>query len=244
MLYSEHPACNIPKDMNQKVWRYMDFTKFVFILEEQALFFPRLSSLSLSDPLEGFLTKPTVAKFRNIPEGLTAEEVAKKRAIREHNLSVLRMGRNLLFVSSWYVNSHESIAMWKLYLKSGEGVAIQSTTGRMIESFANTEDKVFIGLIDYIDYDEDEIPWDNLFYLALHKRKSFEHEREIRAIVMSPDNLPGKLIPVDLDILIDKVFIAPNSPAWIHDLIKKVLARYGLNIDIIHHSGLEQKPMY
>jgi len=242
MPYSRHPACNIPDDLNQKLWRYLDFTKFVSMLEEKALFFPKLSSLS--DPLEGFLTKPTVEKFRNIPEGLTAEEAAKRRTIGEHNLSMMKTARDLLYVSSWHANNHESIAMWGLYLKSGEGVAICSSIERMIESFANTKDEIHIGRVDYVDYEKEEIPWHNAFYLALHKAKSFEHENEIRVIVMSPDNLPGKLVPVDLAMLIDKVFVAPNSPAWIHDLIKKVITKYRLNEDIIHHSGSEQKPMY
>jgi hypothetical protein len=223
------------------VWRYMDFTKFVSLLEEKALFFPRLSTLS--DPMEGFLTQPTVEKFRNIPDGLTSEESARRRAIGEHNLGVMRMGRNLLFVSSWHMNNHESVAMWDLYLKSGEGVAIQSTVGRMIKSFDCNNDKVYVGQVQYLDYRKQEIPWNNVFYLALHKRKSFEHERELRALVMSPDNSPGKLVCVDLNSLIQNIFVAPNCPAWILDLVKKMVSRYGLNKKVFH-SGLEQNPMY
>jgi len=219
----------------------MDFTKFVSLLEEKALFFPRLSTLS--DPMEGFLTQPTVEKFRNIPNGLTSEESAKRRAIGEHNLGVMRMGRNLLFVSSWHMNNHESVAMWDLYLKSGEGVAIQSTVGRMIKSFDYSNDEVYIGQLQYVDYQKQEIPWNNVFYLALHKRKSFEHERELRALVMSPDNSPGKLVSVDLNVLIQKIFVAPNCPVWILDLVKKMISRYGLNKKVFH-SGLEQNPMY
>ena len=241
MPYKEHPSCKTPENKDQKVWRYMDFTKFVSILEDQALFFSRLSTFT--DPLEGFLTKPVVDEFRNIPDGLTAEEEERRRAISESNLRVLRMGRNLIFVSSWHMNDYESVAMWELYLKSGEGVAIQSTVKRMIDSFANTENEVYIGQIDYVDYENDEIPWNNVLYLALHKRKSFEHEREVRAIVMSPENSPGKLIDVDLNILIDRIFVAPNSPVWIHDLVKKAISRYGLSKKVVH-SGLEQSPMY
>lgn len=241
MPYQEHPSCETPKNLRRKIWRYIDFTKFVSLLEEQALFFPRLSTLS--DPLEGFLTKPTVDKFRNIPVGLTSEEASKRRAIGEHNLSVMKTGRNLLFVSSWHMNNHESVAMWELYLKSGEGVAIQSTVGRMIKSFDQSIDEVFVGQVKYIDFEKQEIPRNNVFYLALHKRKSFEHERELRALVMSPDNSPGKLIPVDLTVLIQNIFVAPNSPVWIHDLVKKMTARYGLNKKVFH-SGIEQNPLY
>jgi len=219
----------------------MDFTKFASMLEDQALFFPNLSILS--DPLEGFLTKPTVQKFRNIPAGLTSEEAAKRRAIGEHNLKVMRMGRSLLYISAWHMSNHESVAMWELYVKSGEGIAIQSTVGRMISSFANSTENVYVGEVKYVDYEKQEIPWNNTFFLALHKRKSFEYERELRAIVMSPENLPGKSVPIDLNSLILRVFVAPNSPIWIHDLVKKMLTKYGLKKEVVH-SGLEQNPMY
>jgi len=72
---------------------------------------------------------------------------------------------------------------------------------------------------------------------------SFEYERELRAIVLSPENLPGISVPIDLNSLILRVFVSPNSPVWIHDLVKKMLIKYGLNKEVIH-SGLEKNPMY
>lgn len=156
----------------------MDFTKFISILEYEALFFSMLSNFA--DPLEGFLTKPIVNKLNDIPEGLSIEEAEKRRKINEHNLKVMHMGRNLLFVSSWHMYDFESVAMWKIYLKRGEGVAIQTTMGKMIDAFSKTKEEVNIGQVYYVDYEKDEIPWNNLFYLAMHKRKSFEHELEVR----------------------------------------------------------------
>ena len=141
------------------------------------------------------------------------------------------------------MNNYESVAMWELYLKSGEGVAIQSTVGRMINSFKKSAEEVYIGQVKYVYFEKKEIPWNNVFYLALHKRKSFEHERELRALVMCADNLPGKLIAVDLTVLIQNIFVAPNCPIWIHDLVKKMVNRYGLAKRVLH-SGLEQNPMY
>jgi len=81
----------------------MDFTKFISMLEDQTLFFPNLSTLS--DPFEGFLTKPTVEKYRSIPAELTSKEAAKRRFIGEHNLGVMRWSRKLLFISSWHTNT-------------------------------------------------------------------------------------------------------------------------------------------
>ena len=241
MPYQEHPSCNTPRNLRRKVWRYMDFTKFISVLEESSLFFPNLSILS--DPLEGFLTTPTIEKFRKVPEGLTPEETKKRRAIGEHNLKVMKMGRRLLYVSAWHMSNHESVAMWEVYVKSGEGIAIQSTVGRMIKSFTIAKDAVYIGAVKYVDYDKQEMPWNNTFYLAVHKRKSFEYERELRAIVMSPNNVSGVNIAVDLNELISRVYVAPNSPVWIHKLVQRIMLKYNLKKKVVH-SGLEQNPMY
>lgn len=219
----------------------MDFTKFVSLLEEEALFFSKVSSFM--DPFEGFLTKPTVKMLSSIPDDLPSEEQQKLEKIKKNNLSVRHMGRELLYASSWHISQFESVAMWQLYLKSGEGVAIQSTVQRLADSFNGTNMPVSIGLVDYVDYNEDEIPWNNAFYLALHKRKSFEHEKEIRAIFMDAHSSTGALVPVDLDVLIEKIYIVPDSPIWIHDLVTKVLSRYNLEKEVVH-SGLEERPLY
>ena len=41
-MFKEHKAYRTPKDENAKIWRYMDFTKFVSMLDKSALFFTRV----------------------------------------------------------------------------------------------------------------------------------------------------------------------------------------------------------
>lgn len=219
----------------------MDFTKFISLLEESALYFPNIATFT--DPFEGFLTRPVVQRITDVPVGLPEAEAAEQRRIVQHNLAVMRMGRELLYVSCWHENPYESMAMWELYLKSGEGVAVRTTLSRLKEAFAGESDSVYIGRVKYVDFEEDEIPWDNVFYLALHKRKSFEHEREVRALIMNTARGHGGIVPVSLTALIESVYVAPNSPIWIHELLKKVVHRYGLKFEI-KHSGLEATPLY
>jgi hypothetical protein len=47
----DHSVFKEPEDREIKIWRYMDFTKLVFSLEESGLFFSRLDRLG--DPFEG-----------------------------------------------------------------------------------------------------------------------------------------------------------------------------------------------
>ena len=64
--YAEVMGCQSPKNENAKIWRYMDFTKLVSLLEKRALFFCR--SDKLGDPFEGSYSqaniklRPTVYK--------------------------------------------------------------------------------------------------------------------------------------------------------------------------------------
>jgi hypothetical protein len=51
----DHPVFTKPQDPNVPIWRYMDFTKFVSMLENSALYFCR--SDLLGDPFEGSFSK-------------------------------------------------------------------------------------------------------------------------------------------------------------------------------------------
>ena len=224
----------------------MDFAKFVSLLEERALFFPRLSSLA--DPLEGFLSKPTVEEFVSVPESLPDSQRPERERVGRYNLAFMRRTRELIYVSAWHLNEHESAAMWRLYLKSDEGIAVSSTVGQMKTAFSQSRHRVYIGKVIYVDFEQDPTPADNILYLAMHKRRSFEHEREVRAIVFEPpatsnEGRPGILVPVDLSQLLTSVYVAPHCPVWVYDLVQKVIRRYGLKVDV-WHSGLDQKPLY
>jgi len=49
-MYESHPSFELPEDLAAPIWRYMDFTKFVAMLESDSLYFAR--SDRLGDPFE------------------------------------------------------------------------------------------------------------------------------------------------------------------------------------------------
>jgi hypothetical protein len=242
-MFKEHPSCKEPKNKNIKIWRFMDLSKFLSILEKQALFFVKLSKLDSIDPLEGYLSHATVREMRESINKFETQEKKRRKNILERNLQLFKKSRNILHVSSWHMNKYESAAMWKLYIKSGEGIAIQSTYKRLIESFTSLETFESVGVVEYIDYDIEKFDWKNAYNSALHKRKGFEHEKELRAIVMDPRPQNGKYISVDLNILIENIFLAPTSPSWLNDLIKGILLKYGLKKKVMF-SRINEKPLY
>jgi hypothetical protein len=84
------------------------------------------------------------------------------------------------------------------------------------------------------------IPPDDLFSPFLHKRRSFEHEREIRAIIARyppvedlldpPPSAPGTAVPVDLDELVEAIRVAPLSPSWYFEVVMGTAVSYGLKV--------------
>ena len=152
------------------------------------------------------------------------------------------------------MNEYESAAMWKLYLKSDEGIAIQSTYARLKKSLIDDE-KIFLGIVKYIDYDTEYINAGNILESFVHKRKSFAHEQEVRALVSKWPTGDGGIdftqetiehglqIKIDIETLIERVYVAPSAPAWFADLVTAVISKYGYNFEVVH-SKLNENPVF
>ena len=234
-MYVAHDVFVLPENKDTKIWRYMDITKFLSLLDLEQLYFTRIDKFN--DPFEGALPRPFI-------ERLSSVVVPAFGSLRKHHA-----------VNCWHMNDYESDAMWKLYLKSDEGIAVQSTVRRFTNCFT-CEEKVFVGRVNYIDYKRDNLEhYYNSFAPIITKRKSFEHERELRAVIYrSPepgaDGLMhtdsesiqhGVNISIDLEKLVENVFVAPNTPNWIVDLLRSVIEQYGKSFKI-ERSALEELP--
>lgn len=302
MPHEEHKEFNSPED-DPKIWRYMDFTQFLSILERKSLFFNR--SDRFEDPFEGSIPKA------NLENEQTAEwlvdavetwqmegdadpsEVPLRDAMKAMGTDISKMYnsfRYFTFINCWHMNENESGAMWDLYLKTNEGIAIQSHFENFTSALENSEEAVHVGEVEYINFEEETVPEMTTFIPYLRKRESFHHESELRAIVRStpeinqleedderqeidllmdsedyilsvdedgkngyiPINpnalsqmpkLKGKFIKIDLNELIDKIYLAPTSPEWFEDLVQKVLDTYDVDVPITR-SNLDTDPVY
>jgi hypothetical protein len=252
-MYKLHPAFQKPRDENAKIWRYMDFTKFVSLVDKQELFFARADKLG--DPFEGSYPKGNVQQRASMhKKWLDTLPIQFRNLFEQRPKALSEFYKNLrrfIFINSWHKNEHESDAMWKLYLKSDEGIAIQSTFSRLRDCFSNETPDIYIGEVRYVDYSREVISEGNFFYPFLHKRKNFEHEKELRAVIFEfPKEPPfappfgdGIPVSVDLDILIDRISLAPTSPKWLRELVESVIRKYGLEREVIQ-SSLSDRPAY
>ena len=233
-MYEQHPEFTTPPQ-EAILWRYMDFTKFVSLLDRASLFFCRADNLG--DPFEGSLSQPTYDVFRRRRDPNTIE-LWRKQA------SGLDFLRGVRMVNCWHRSDYESDAMWKIYTDKQEGIAIRTDFASLAASFIGDE-PIFIGEVKYVDYNTEVIPDHYLFDPLLYKRNHFEHEREVRAL-KSPRNLSnipetGEYCPVDLSGLIQDVVVSPLSPIWFIELVKSVANKFGLQSEI-KRSALETPP--
>jgi hypothetical protein len=238
-----------PPDSGAKVWRYMDFTKFVSLLDTEALFFSRADQLS--DTWEG---AHTVENLRRRSTMLAQEQIAEQMLGMSEFYRSLRIHT---FLSCWHISDVESAAMWKLYVTHNEGIAVQTTFERLTASFEGDENeifKVYVGKVRYLDYDHGVFRDGNSFVPFFHKRLSFEHEHELRAIIQPifPGSGPltaaepfadGLLIPVNLKQLIESIYVAPTSERWFADLVESMARKYGIDASV-RHSDLIRDALY
>ena len=213
-MYTEHGEF-VPPNSAAVLWRYMDLTKFMSVLETGSLYFAR--SDSLGDPFEGSLTR-----MNEVLQPLMYQDTIPEHILR--GLSQYRQDlRFQTFVNCWHESDNESAAMWKIYSREYDGIAVKTTFEALCESFTD-ERTVHIGKINYIDYSSEPIPEGNLFSPFLYKRKMFEHEKEVRALVSSlpsqteqsstGEAAAGLLVEVNLPVLIQEIVVDSRAKDW------------------------------
>ncbi len=251
-MYKEHPNFIQPENEEIKVWRYMDFTKLVSLIDSSRLYFTRADKFE--DPFEGSYPKINVAAREVAPDDIPREAQEVYLELMRSKAEINKHWPRYHAINCWHMNEHESAAMWNLNLKSDEGISIQSTYVKLKRSLTDDEE-IYLGKVRYIDYDTEFIDPGNVFSPFVHKRKSFEHEQEVRALVSKWPTGKGRLdfnqetiehglkIKVDIETLIERIYVAPSAPAWFADLVKSVVIRYGYSFEVVH-SKLNENPVF
>lgn len=222
-MYITSPNIQLPEDPDTIVWKYLDLSKFLDLLLSQKLFMSR--SDKFEDQYEGTFSEPTF------------EEIKKLAINNPDFLDYYKTHREKVAISSWHINEYESFAMWQIFTQNSEGLAIQSTIGRLQKALEPEKNlKQYIGQVNYIDYKKEYIPFDDLFFPFLFKRKSFQYEREVRIISDTSDTKininDGIKINVDISQLIDKIYIHPKSENWYKNLVIELVSKLGFDIEI------------
>lgn len=289
----------LPIDGNTQVWRYLDLPRLTALLATRSLWLARLDSLEdpfegsltlaaarrreadQSRLVEEARHKALAAREQHIAKlGLDEESGARFREAtvisgpslvetRAGNARYGRLMRLHVCVNCWHASSRESVAMWRLYGRANESIAIRSTVSRLRHSLRSAPLPLFIGGVRYLDYVAENFPADDPspnFPLAWFTSKdvSYEHEREVRLVYWHRPGLPGGpegredgswfdeksaivelgvSVPVDLAQLMEAVYVSPFAPRWFRDTVKQVLLAFGSRVPV-SQSRLASEPVY
>lgn len=274
MPVKDHSLCIQPdinenkKDDEIKIWRYMDFAQLVSLLENEELFFTRADKLG--DPYEGTIPEPHRKNRRESDE--IPEKWGEKLLPRFRKIC-----KKYTFLSCWHINNSESAAMWDLYLDADHGVCIQSTYEKLKRALnRDSNNRIHISKVEYIDFESEKFdgwqphePLGSSISPFIHKRKNFDYEQELRAIIHDPswreedgesmitaetientsldeESLPGngRGVSIDVDTLIESIHISPDAGEWVRTLLKDIAPYFKLYDDVIADSPMGKEPGY
>lgn len=240
-----------PEDNEISVWRYMDFAKFVSLLSTSCLHFARADLLG--DPFEGAISKQS--KFY-LPGPNGPEYVGEIPSVTELRLQ----GRLKTFVNCWHASHHESDAMWRLYGGESKSIAVRTTYSRLDSQLPND---VWLHSVRYFNFETDELTAAPLSLSPFfHKRHSFEHEKEVRAVIQdrfiegvgdgkfrkvvvdgeSADRI--RAIPVDLIALLEEIIVSPLSESWFFEVVSQTAEKFGAGGIRVSRSRLLDDPLF
>ena len=210
------------------------------MLQNRGLYFCR--SDLMGDPFEGYLTRPRTERedeyvrimMQRVSKTNPNYSEAQARTTFRNMLQIGPRIRNELFLNCWHMNEEESIAMWKLYASRDNSICIQSTYLRLANLLP---EECFLGTVRYINYATDFIDWDNGLNYIVHKRRGFEHERELRAVIWNNANIRGKfalyegqglIVPINTDALIESIYVSPDAEPILHEIVEALSRTYGV----------------
>jgi hypothetical protein len=237
----EEIPSDVPDD-SQRIWRYMDFSKYVDLVTASELHFTRADRLE--DPYDcsgmQFLGEQHKKLSSTHPQ------------MRERDCQVNTFDRLFVYVNCWHIGDVESAALWRLYSENRhETIAIQTTIGKLKAEKEGKWPRDIIRMCQ-VRYDPQNggkpigsgrlfssSGWESIVY----KRPSFVHERELRAFVFQGcdklresntlrneshlaelmEKRPRYIrIPIIPSRLIEKVYVSPHAKELFVELAKRV----------------------
>jgi hypothetical protein len=252
-MYSVHPSLSTPPD-NTKVCRYLDLSHFLSLLSRRTLYFANVTEFD--DRWEGALHAGTIEALRrdyrhfirnygaSVGVDTTKEEL-EPETLQKFKTD-LRSDQAIYGINCWHQNEVESVGMWKLYTHGKDGVAIQTTVGRLKACLSHETRRIFIAQVHYVDHEtlpaETLISYESLIPIVA-KRRSFAHESEVRLIMDRRretdhdveelrSSVSGENIAVDISNLIEKIVASPDYPGWAMASLQERVAAAGLEVKV------------
>ncbi|MFK5914987.1 MAG: DUF2971 domain-containing protein [Woeseiaceae bacterium] len=225
---------NLAED--QILWRYMDLSKFISLLEKNALWLARADTFR--DKHEGRLPYD----MRKLIDKAYIDFEKEDKPLIKNVDDFQDFLRKNTFINCWHKNFDESMVMWEIYGKGTDAIAIQTTVEKFKDSIDTSNiagHSLKLNNVIYKSADEisEVLPYEDCFFI---KRPHFSYEEEVRiSLDTYSTNNPtkkkpyGYYLPVFLNGFIEKILIHPDSPGWYMDAIKSIIVKYEIHAPIV-----------
>jgi hypothetical protein len=192
-------------DKPQLLWRYMDFAKFIAVLEDRAIYCCPIRRFI--DQYEGFIHDNFYDDLYTSMTPLVGGEDIAVFTARSAVATIM----DSCFVSCWHLAGQEEPLMWANYVGKGHGVAIKTDTARLARAISGSTYTVRSGPVRYLPVEaerssrdvpgggEEHARWffSDRFYqipdlidlleeyrFVFRKETQYEFEREYRIVVV------------------------------------------------------------
>ena len=234
-------------ESDYQIVKYLDLTKYVSLLQKQALYFCRLDKLE--DPFEGLSLKANLEyriswwkkTFPNL--NLSEDEIRKQVFINYNEEEELKKD---FYVDCWNKDKNESAALWKIYSSFTQGIMIKSSINKLREALNENPITIRLSEVKYFNRSKETIEAEgsgqNLYHTAILKSHSYKFENEVRLIIDKRNkNQVDNYIATNLKTLINEVKVSPNCEDWFLELVQNLTTTYGLDNIIVRKSEFNNK---
>ncbi|TAL63078.1 MAG: hypothetical protein EPN88_12705 [Bacteroidetes bacterium] len=222
---------------HQLLWRYMDLPKFVSMLETKGIWLARADTVK--DKHEGKMPDEMRANIENAYASGKLED-NQKTDIKNADDFQDYLVKNT-FISCWHKNFDENMAMWEIYGKNSNAIAVQTTVKKVRDSVDPSGLQGFSLIMKDVQYkNADEVKGDiNYEECFFRKRRPYEYEKEVRISLDTYDvraptkkNPDGFVLSCELNMFIEEIIVHPDSDDRFFNVVNSICSKYDIHASI------------
>jgi len=159
-------------------------------------------------------------------------------------------GRENYYANCWRLGTDEDPEIWEQYA-DGQGVAIETTYRQMEEFLAPNKEDLYMGIVRYMDYENNITPTGIPYALYFYKHRTFDGEQEFRVLTnrggnpilrtdgkeipseSRPDNPSHVNLSADMDALINRVIISPDAGEEVRIQVEEALDEHSVSAPVV-----------
>lgn len=213
----------------------MDLAKLISLLETKAIWLARADTFR--DKHEGRFPDEMRTWIEKAYESLPDDDSSPVKDADDFQDYLLKN----TFVSCWHKNIDENMVMWEIYGRDTNAVALQTTVGRIKESIDSSGLSGHSLLLRPVVYERSEdvqglLRYEECFF---RKRPHFAFEEEVRIsldtylrVNPTKDTPYGYDLPVLISMLIESIYVHPDSSEWFLDVVNSITKHYAVHAKV------------